>query len=110
MKIKGGKIELSEKEIRRQICSFLKQMGIKWWYNLQGLGAYKGLPDLEGVYHRDIFPGKHFYIEIKRSKGVLSEHQERFKKMVEQAGEDYLTAHSLDEFLEWWQKTFNKER
>lgn len=92
-----GKIKITEKMTRRQICSFFKTMGIKWWWNLQALGAKRGLPDLEGVHK-----GKHFYVEVKAPNGKLSENQEQFKQMVEEEGELVIVAHDFDEFIWEW--------
>ena len=101
MKIdKKGKIVLSEAEIRKQIRGYLEWHKVFFWHNLQGLGCYKGLPDLEGI---DVQRG-HFYIEIKSGEGELSEKQEEFKEIVERLGETVFVPHSYEEFVKEWEK------
>lgn len=94
-----GKIKVTEKMTRKQICGYLKAMGISYWWNLQGLGSFRGLPDIEGFHKK-----KHFYIEVKAPKGVLSEHQKAFKEAAEEEGEIVIVAHSYEEFEEEWKK------
>lgn len=96
---KTGKLIPSEKDVRKQIRAYLKAMGIKFWWNFQGVLCYPGLPDLEGVHKK-----KHFYIEVKRPAGKLSQRQKDFKKMVEYEGELFIEAHTFEEFLKVWEK------
>jgi hypothetical protein len=107
--VKDGRIQLKETDIKRQIKSYLKQLGVFYWHNLQGLGCYPGLPDIMGVYDKDIYAGKVFAIEVKTEKGKLSENQIEFKYQWEKPGLDYCIAHSFDEFLEFW-KNFTEAK
>jgi len=95
--VRDGKIVPTEADIKRQIREYLKLHQIKFWWNLQGLGCFRGIPDYEGVYKR-----QHFYIEVKSPKGTLSEAQGAFKEMVEQEGEPVMVCNSFDRFLELW--------
>lgn len=97
MKVKKGKIVLSETDIKRQIKGYLKLYNVFFWHNLQALGCFKGIPDYEGVYK-----GQHFYIEVKSPRGKLSEHQGVFKEMVEKEGEPVMVCNSYERFLELW--------
>lgn len=95
--VKDGKIVPTETDIRRQIQEYLGIYRIKVWRNVQGLGCFRGLPDLEGVYKR-----QHFYIEVKSKKGKLSKYQVTFKEMVEQEGEPVMVCNSFERFMELW--------
>lgn len=70
-----------ETEIKRQIKDYMNLKGIFYWYNLQGLGAQKGIPDLFALHE-----GKLFAIEVKTEKGRLTESQEEFLERVEENG------------------------
>jgi len=102
-----NKIVLTHTGLRTQIKNYLKLYRIKFWYNKASQGSYPGLPDLEGVYDKDVFPGRPFFIEVKTQNQNLTKDQKAFKSMVEEAGEDYCVAHSLDEFLSWWRRFTN---
>jgi len=62
-----------ETKIKQQIKAYLDLKGVMWWYNLAGIGAKKGLPDLFAL--KD---GTLYGIEVKTQTGRLSVHQERF--------------------------------
>lgn len=55
----------------------------------QGLGAYKGFPDLTAV--KD---GRTVYVEVKTPTGRLSEAQVAFQREVEAHGGEYIVARS----------------
>jgi hypothetical protein len=96
---KDGKIKLSETQIKKQIKSYLKQIGVRYWWHLSGVGCYPNLPDIEGSYQ-----GKHFFIETKIPTGRLSFGQAEFLKWASDEGYYCCVPHSFDEFLEWWEK------
>lgn len=66
-------IRITETHIKSQIKDFLAIKGIFNYHLLQGMGAYKGVPDR--VMH---YKGRVIYLEIKTPTGKLSEHQENF--------------------------------
>jgi len=93
-----------ETELRELIRGFLTKLGVPFWHNLQaGLKRrYRckaGLPDLEGVYRK-----RHFYVEAKAVRGVLSDDQKKFKAMVEKEGELVMVPYSWEDFLRQWHK------
>jgi hypothetical protein len=94
---KTKKLTYSEKEIRSQVKDFLKQAVKCWWWNAQSALAYHGLPDYEGIYN-----GRHFYIEVKSSRGKLSGNQEKFKEMVEKEGEKVFVVNDASIFVKEW--------
>jgi len=95
---------LNEIVIKKQIKSYLKQVGCRAFSHLQGLGSYPGLPDIQGSYQR-----KHFFIEVKTKDGRLSVPQAQFLLWATEEGYETVVAHSLEEFLEWWNSEITGE-
>lgn len=83
-----------ETAIKHQIKDYLKLKGIFYWYNLQGMGAYKGIPDMCAV--KD---GVIYGIEVKRPKGKQSENQLEFEGKFNTAGGKYIVARSLEDIM-----------
>lgn len=78
--------------IKKSVRLYLHYKG---WFSfpiLQGLGAYKGIPDLIAVKN-----GQVLFIEVKRPDGRLSDYQKRFKENIENAGCKYIVARSAEE-------------
>ena len=88
---KNGNLIITENIIKKHIRDYLKQIGCKFWHNLQGLGCYEGLPDYEGVWK-----GKHFYIEAKSPRGTQRPGQVKFQELVESEGELYILADNVE--------------
>ena len=90
---KNGKVIITEKIVRHHINLYLRARGIFYWHNLQGLGCFKGLPDIEGV-HR----GRHFYIEVKSPRAYVHQNpeQKEFQRRVEAEGELYILANNVE--------------
>lgn len=63
-----------ETTAKKEIRDWLTWNGWFVFPILQGLGAYKGIPDLEAIKG-----GIVLFIEVKAPKGKLSESQEKFK-------------------------------
>lgn len=82
-----------ETKLKQQVKDYLKLKGIDWFYNLQALGAYKGIPDISIL--KD---GKTFYVEFKSEKGKLSEYQEKFKAMCQRNKNPYWIIRSVYDF------------
>jgi hypothetical protein len=85
---------ISENDIKRQIKEYLDLRG--WWNFpiLQSLGAYPGLPDRIAI--RD---GRILFLEIKRPKGKLSEHQKKFQENMKRENAEYYVIHNLEELM-----------
>lgn len=84
-----------ETEIKKQIKDYLKLKRVFFWYNLAGIGAYKGIPDISAIHN-----GKFYGIEVKKRTGHLSEHQEEFKIRCEDGGGVYVTARKVEDVME----------
>lgn len=80
--------------IKNQVKDYLKLKGIFYYHNLQGIGAYKGIPDLIAVKG-----GLYYGLEIKRPTGKQSEYQVEFQKKLEKAGGKYLLISSLEDIM-----------
>jgi len=85
-----------ETDLKLAVKQYLDIKGIFNFHLLQGLGAYKGLPDR--VAHLN---GKVVYLEIKKLKGKLSPHQDTFWLQCEDDGIDYKVIRSLDDLIDY---------
>lgn len=83
-----------ETSIKHAIKDYLTLKGIFWWYNLAGLGAQKGIPDLFAL--KD---GTLYGLEVKTPQGVVSGHQEAFGEWLTKAGGIFLVVRSLDDVM-----------
>lgn len=105
---KPPRFGMAEKNVRREVTNVLEIHGFFCYYNLQGLGSYKGIPDLCAI--KD---GITMYIELKKrpgkdatgkriGAGKQSEHQRKFQDEVERHGGIYLLAtcgHDVEQFI-----------
>ena len=87
--------KITETHIKGQVKDLLAYEGIFNYHILQGLGAYKGVPD-RGMHYK----GRVVYLEIKTPTGKLSEHQEAFKRQCEEDGIDYWVIRSIEDLEE----------
>lgn len=76
------------------IKDYLNLKRVMWWYNLAGIGAHKGLPDLFAL-HNGVLYG----IEVKAPKGKVSDHQADFLVQLNRAGAVPIVARSLDDVM-----------
>jgi len=97
--------KITETQIKKQIKEWLNINHIFWWYNLQGLGSQKGLPDLFAIHN-----GILWAIEVKTLFGRLSQHQANFLDNFIRAGEkeglktDIIVAKSVENVIEKFKK------
>ena len=61
---------------------------------MQGLGAYKGIPDIIAIKNNRVL-----FLEIKRPKGKQSEHQKNFQAEIEGQGGEYYVVKSLEDLI-----------
>lgn len=85
-------MSITETDIRRQIQDYLRIRGWFVFYILQGLGAYKGIPDLIAVKN-----GRVLFIELKTPRGRQSEYQRKFQADLEAAGGEYVLCRGVDD-------------
>lgn len=89
------RLKLTENDIKRQVKDYLN---IKGWFNfhiLQGLGAYKGIPDRIAI--KD---GRVLFIEIKKPDGKQSLNQALFQNDIERMGGEYCLVRCLEDLIE----------
>ena len=86
---------VTETDIRRQIQDYLRIRGWFVFYILQGLGAYKGIPDLIAVKS-----GRVLFIELKTARGRQSDHQKKFQADLEAAGGEYILCRGAEDLQE----------
>ena len=86
---------ISENEVKHQVKDYLNIMG---WFNfhiLQGMGAYKGIPDRIAVKN-----GQVLFIEVKKPMGSKhSDFQIKFQENIEKAGGIYILVKCLDDLI-----------
>lgn len=88
------KFKISENDIKRQVKNYLDIKGFFHFHILQGLGAFRGIPDMIAVK-----AGRVIFLEIKKPGGKLSEYQQRFKETMERVGGEYYVVRSLEEIM-----------
>jgi len=76
-RIKTKKKPTPETVIKRQVKQYLKLKGWFVFHILQGLGAYKGIPDF--IACKD---GRVIFLEIKSPNGKQSENQKTFERQL----------------------------
>jgi Holliday junction resolvase len=84
--------KLTETDIRRQVTDYLQLRQYFCFYVLQGLGAYKGIPDLIAVKN-----GRVLFIELKTPRGRQSDYQRKFQADLEAAGGEYVLCRGVDD-------------
>jgi Holliday junction resolvase len=88
-------VKVTETDIRRQIQDYLRIRGWFVFYIVQGLGAYKGIPDLIAVKN-----GRVLFIELKTPRGRQSDHQKKFQADLEAAGGEYILCRGAEDLQE----------
>ncbi len=87
--------KMTETDIRRQVQDYLRWRNWFVFYVLQGLGAYRGIPDLIAVKC-----GRVLFIELKTPRGRQSDHQKQFQYDLEVAGGEYILCRGVDDLKE----------
>jgi Holliday junction resolvase len=95
---------INETDIKRQVKTWLTYMGYFNFHVLQGMGAFKGIPDRIAVKN-----GVVYFIEVKTPKGIQSEYQIEFQKNIEKAGGRYMLVRSLEELIKGLKKAEEEE-
>jgi len=82
----------SEKEITREIRAYLKIRGIFHWKAWQGLGSTPGCPDIIGIHK-----GRMIGIEVKATRGKVTEIQQQFLDRINGCGGIAFVARSVED-------------
>ena len=88
------KINITENNVKRLVKDYLDIKGYFHFPILQGLGAYKGIPDRVAVKN-----GKTIYIEVKKPGGKQSEHQVEFQADMERVGGEYILITCFEDLI-----------
>ncbi|MCK4297762.1 MAG: hypothetical protein KAX28_14035 [Candidatus Marinimicrobia bacterium] len=88
------KIKISENDIKRQIKDYLSLKRYFHFHILQGLGAYKGIPDIIAIKNNRVL-----FLEIKRLTGKQSDYQKQFQVDIEGQGGEYYLIKSLEDLI-----------
>ena len=83
---------VTETDIRHQVQYYLRLKGWFVFYNLQGLGSYRGISDLTAVR-----AGRVLFIELKTARGRQSDYQKQFQADLEAAGGEYVLCRGVDD-------------
>ncbi len=83
----------TEGDVLRQVRDFLRIHGFFVTRNQQGLGNEKGKPDLEAVSPK----GTHWWIEVKKPGGKLSDDQIKFRDKLLANKANFLVATCIED-------------
>lgn len=92
VKFKILKDFITENDIKNQVKDYLSLRGYFHFPILQGLGAYRGIPDRIAIKG-----GKVLFLEIKRPGGKQSEYQKQFQSEIEGQGGEYYVIKCLED-------------
>jgi len=88
------KIKITENDVKRQVKQLLSLKGYFHFHILQGLGAYRGIPDIIAIKNNRVL-----FLEIKRPTGKLSNYQKQFQTDIEGQGGEYYIIRSIDDLI-----------
>jgi hypothetical protein len=89
------KFTLKEKEITKNIRSYLRIRGIFHFKVHQGLGSFPGVSDILGCWR-----GRMLAIEIKTIRGTVSPQQQAFLRAITANGGLAVVARSVEDVIE----------
>ncbi len=93
-------MKINETHIKGQVKDYLAIKGIFNYPILQGMGAYKGIPDRIMHYKGDVV-----YLEIKTPTGKLSDHQKIFEEQCYNDRIPYWVIRSIEDLEELFNET-----
>jgi len=88
------KIKITENDIKKQVKQYLSLKGYFHFHILQGLGAYKGIPDIIAIKNNRVL-----FLEIKRLGGKQSDYQKQFQADIEGQGGEYYIVKCLEDLI-----------
>lgn len=90
------KLKITENDVRRVVRDYLRLRGWFVFHILQGLGSYKGTPDLIAVNS-----GRVLFIELKKPVGWKhSDPQKQFQKDIREHNGEYHLIKCLEDIIE----------
>jgi len=88
------KIKITENDVKKQVKQYLSLKGYFHFHIMQGLGAYRGIPDIIAIKNNRVL-----FLEIKRPGGRQSDYQKQFQADIEEHGGEYYLVKSLDDLV-----------
>jgi len=88
------KIKVTENDIKKQVKQYLSLKGYFHFHIMQGLGAYKGIPDIIAIKNNRVL-----FLEIKRPGGRQSDYQKQYQADIEGQGGEYYVIKSLEDLI-----------
>ena len=88
-------IKITENDVKRQVKDYLNLTGYFNFHILQGMGAYKGIPDRIAIKN-----GRVLFIEVKKPGGSQSENQLVFQNNIWQKGGHYVLVKCIEDLME----------
>lgn len=88
------KLKITEQDIKNQVKDYLSLKGYFHFHILQGLGAYKGIPDRIAI--KD---GRVLFLEIKKPGGKQSVEQTIFQNEIGIAGGEYILIKCFEDLI-----------
>jgi len=92
--MKKTQVKITENDIKRQIKQLLSLKGYFHFHILQGLGAYRGIPDIIAIKNNRVL-----FLEIKRPGGRQSDYQKQFQADIEGQGGEYYIVKCLEDLI-----------
>jgi len=86
---------MNETDLKRTLKDLLRYRGVFFYHNLQGVGCFKGLPDLCLHYKHKVH-----YLEVKLPKGKMSDNQIAFQEQCRRDKIPYHIIRSLEDLQE----------
>ena len=88
------KIKITENDVKRQVKQLLSLKGYFHFHILQGLGAYRGIPDIIAIKNNRVL-----FLEIKRPGGKQSDYQKQFQADIESKGGEYFLVDCYEDLV-----------
>ena len=85
-----------ENNVKKEIKDYLKLNGWFVRHNLQGIGCYKGMPDMKATKN-----GITIEIECKSKEGDQSDKQREYEQDLVDHGGHYLVARGYEDIKRW---------
>lgn len=109
--------KILEKDIQMTICKYLEIKGIFFWRQnntpIYSEGRFRAMPKYSKKGIPDIIAilppfGRFIGIEVKRPNGVISSHQEAFRRQLEAVGGEYIIATNLKDVIDFLKQFENR--
>jgi ribulose bisphosphate carboxylase small subunit len=88
------KPKITENDIKKQVKDWLSYKGYFHFHVLQGLGAYKGIPDIIAIKDNRVL-----FLEIKKPTGKQSQYQKDFENNIKSQGGEYILVRCLEDLI-----------